>query len=272
MRERGIREVYDAAQRLYPELSLSFEAFLEHCEALQVLEEPAVLSRHGADLFLSAAAALADPEAVANIERTLLPVAAEAIARVRDDSEFVEEAQRGLRQLLLHSERPKIMEYSARSSLLAWIKVVATRYALNRLSSRESALARKDELTDRLVKQYFRGDTLLMSGKHAELFQRAFSGAVSGLDARDRNVLRMHLVGNCSPDQIGRAYSVHRATAAGWLKSTKKHLVERVSSELREREAALSDEEFESLSRLVRSQLDLTFANSVSDSSHASNG
>ncbi|HEY6724490.1 MAG TPA: hypothetical protein VI197_10670 [Polyangiaceae bacterium] len=272
MRDRGIREVYEEAQRLYPELSLGFEAFHEHCAALHLLADPATLARYGTDLFLSAAAALAHPEAVAIIERRLLPAAAEAIARVRDDAEFVEEAQRGLRQVLLYSEQPKIMEYSARSSLLAWIKVVATRYALQRLSSRESALARKDELTDRLVQQYFRGDTLIMSGKHAELFQRAFSGAVSGLDTRDRNVLRMHLVGNCSPDQIGRAYSVHRATAAGWLKSTKKQLVERVSRELRAREAALSDEEFESLSRLVRSQLDLTFANSASDSSHASNG
>jgi len=272
VRERGIREVYEDAQRLYPELPLSLEAFRAHCEALHVLAEPGTLSRYGADLFLSAAAALGDPEALAIIERRLLPAAAEAIARVRDDNGFVEEAQRGLRQLLLHSERPKIAEYSARSSLAVWIKVVATRYALNRLSSHDSALARKDELTDRLVQQYFQGDTLIMSGRHAELFQRAFSGAVSGLDTRDRNVLRMHLVGNCSPDQIGRAYSVHRTTAAAWLKSTKKHLVERVSKELRERDTALSDEEFESLSRLVRSQLDLTFANSASDSSHASNG
>jgi len=272
VRERGIREVYEDAHRLYPELALSLEAFRAHCEALGLLADPGTLARYGPDLFLSAAATLGDPEAAAIIERRLLPAAAEAITRVRNDSEFVEDAQRGLRQLLLHAERPKIMEYSARSSLLAWIKVVATRYALNRSSSRDSALARKDELTDRLVQQYFQGDTLIMSGKHAELFQRAFSGAVSELDARDRNVLRMHLVGNCSPDQIGRAYSVHRATASAWLKSTKKHLVESVSKELRERDAALSDEEFESLSRLVRSQLDLTFANSVSDSSHASNG
>lgn len=272
MRERGIREVYEDAQEVYPALSLSLGAFRSHCATLHVLGEPATLSRYGADLFLAAAAAAGDPEAAAVIDRSLLPAAAEAMRRVRDDAQFIDEAQRGLRQLLLESERPKIMEYSARSSLLAWIKVVATRYTLDRLSSRESALTRKDELTDRLVQQYFQGDTLLMSGKHARLFQRAFSGAVSGLDARDRNVLRMHLVGNCSPDQIGRAYSVHRATAAAWLKSTKKHLVEHVSRELRQRDAALSDEEFESLSRLVRSQLDLTFANSVSDSSHTSNG
>ncbi|HEU5074200.1 MAG TPA: hypothetical protein VFU02_08505, partial [Polyangiaceae bacterium] len=173
MRERGIREVYAEAQRLYPALSLSFEAFRDHCDALHVVGEPTNLARYGADLFLSAAAALGDPDAVAIVERTLLPAAAEAIARVREDSEFIEETQRGLRQLLLYSERPKIIEYSARSSLLAWVIVVATRYALNRLSSRDSALAHKDELTDRLVQQYFQRDTLIMSGKHAELFQRA---------------------------------------------------------------------------------------------------
>lgn len=272
MRERGIRDVYEDAQRQYPDLSLTLEEFRHHCEVLQLLGEPGTISRYGVDLFLTAACAKGDPEAVAIVERRLLPAAAEAVARVQNDPEFVEEAQRGIRQLLLHADHPKIMEYSARSSLLAWITVVATRYALNRLSARGSSLARKDELTDRLVQQYFQGDTLIMSGKHAELFQRAFSGAVSGLDTRDRNVLRMHLVGNCSPDQIGRAYSVHRATAAAWLKSTKKHLVERVSEELRERDNALSEAEFENLSRLVRSQLDLTFANCVTDSSHASNG
>jgi RNA polymerase sigma-70 factor (ECF subfamily) len=72
----------------------------------------------------------------------------------------------------------------------------------------------------------------------------------------------MHLVGRCSIDQIGRAYSVHRATAARWLSATKKRLFGSVRDKLRDLQPKLTDEEFKSVARLVQSQLDLTFATS----------
>jgi RNA polymerase sigma-70 factor (ECF subfamily) len=98
-----------------------------------------------------------------------------------------------------------------------------------------------------------------LKGRYSELFQTALSHAVNELPARDRNVLRMHLVGRCSIDQIGRAYSVHRATAARWLASTKEKLLESVRERLKAHQPNLTDEEFDSVARLVRSQLDLTF-------------
>jgi RNA polymerase sigma-70 factor (ECF subfamily) len=73
----------------------------------------------------------------------------------------------------------------------------------------------------------------------------------------------MHLVGRCSIDQIGRAYSVHRATAARWLSATKRKLFESVRDQLRNAEPRLTDDEFKSVARLVQSQLDLTFATSA---------
>jgi len=80
----------------------------------------------------------------------------------------------------------------------------------------------------------------------------------------------MHLLGRCSVDQIGRAYAVRRATAKGWLLTTKDQLFESVQGQLRVEQPDLTDEEFSTVAKLVRSQLDLTFADCSSSSSQVS--
>lgn len=262
--------MYAEGKRAHPRVSLTEEEFRRHCETLGLDTDAAALEKHGADVYLCAACLVGCPEATSILEQRILPVAAEAIARVQPGAQFVEETQRIVRERLIYSDPPKIAEYGGRSSLLAWLRVVATRLALNQMGVRQSAIGSQDELTERLVQQYFQGDALIMSGKQAASFQRAMSDAISALDPRDRNVLRMHLLGNCSPEQIGRAYSVRGTTATAWLTSTKKHLVTSVSKAWCDRESELSEEELADISRLVKHQLDFTFRTSVAESSHAS--
>jgi RNA polymerase sigma-70 factor (ECF subfamily) len=135
--------------------------------------------------------------------------------------------------------------------------------ALSQLGASRRLVAGRAELAQRLVHDHFEAEKEVVKGRYSELFQSALSSAVSELPARERNVLRMHLVGRCSIDQIGRAYSVHRATAARWLSATKKALFRSVRDRLRELQPRLTDEEFRSVARLVQSQLDLTFATSA---------
>ena len=129
MRESGIEYVYAEAKRAYPRVSLSEEEFRRYCEAVGLVGDVAALSKHGADVYLCAACSAGCPEATAIIERRMLPVAAEAIARVHPAAEFVDETQRIVRERLIYSDPPKIAEYAGKSSLVAWLRVVATRLA-----------------------------------------------------------------------------------------------------------------------------------------------
>ena len=258
--KEAIRQAHADGQRDYPGVELSLEEFERHCTAVIDESRPIAWQRHGAELFLACACARGDATAISTFERQLLPAAAEAIGRVNGNADFVTEVLQAVSCKILAQPALKIAEYSARGALVAWTKVVATRLALNQLGASRRLVAGRSELAQRLVHDHFEAETQIMKGRYSQLFQVALSEAVNELPARDRNVLRMHLVGRCSIDQIGRAYSVHRATAARWLSGTKNKLFESVRGRLRDAQPKLTDEEFMSVARLVQSQLDLTFA------------
>jgi RNA polymerase sigma-70 factor (ECF subfamily) len=270
VRETTIRRVHAEGLKKYPRVSLGLDDFRTHCDAVLEVGVKEGWVCHGTELFLCCAGAQGDAEALAVLERDIFPAAAEAIARVDAEPAFVDRVLQVLRIKWLTGSGTKLAEYSASGSLVAWAKVVATRQALSMVGSHHSAVPRRSELTERLVNEYFAGEAQLTRGKYAETFRRALSGALSGLPSRDRNVLRMHLLGRCSLDQIGRAYSVHRATAASWLSSTKDMLFESVRGHMKNQEPHMSDEEFSGMARLVQSQLDLTFADCGADSSRVS--
>ena len=273
MRESSIRRAYADGRAAYPGVSLAFEAFRRHCESLHSAGEDSQggdTERYGSDLFLCCACVLGDSEALLVFEREVLPSAAEAIARTNPSAEFVEDALVGIRHKLLDGPDPKLAEFSAGGSLMAWTMVVATRYALNLLRAQKSALSEQGELADRLVRDHFEGDALLIDDKEAGLFRRALGEAIHKLPSRERNILRMHLLGRCNVDQIGRAYAVQRATAARWLSSTKDQLFESVRGKIRDDEPEMTEEEFGEIARRVRSQLDLTFADCSASSSQVS--
>ena len=266
----AIRHAYADGQRDYPEIEISLEEFTHHVEGVVDLERDEGWHRHGSDLYLACGCVLGRQAAVSIFERDILPAASEAISRVNDNADFVTEVVQAVSCKILVDPALKIAEYSGRGALVAWTKVVATRLALNQAGATRRFVAGRAELAQRLVHDHFEAETQLLKGRYAQLFQDALSDAVNELPARERNVLRMHLVGRCSIDQIGRAYSVHRATAARWLSATKKKLFESVRDRLRRYEPRLTDEEFHSVARLVQSQLDLTFATSVGPFSSAS--
>jgi RNA polymerase sigma-70 factor (ECF subfamily) len=89
-------------------------------------------------------------------------------------------------------------------------------------------------------------------------FKAALQAALAGLGAKERNLLRMHLLHGLSIDEIGRAYQVHRATAARWLATTREALHRETRRLLRAR-LGLTDPEFDSVLRAVESQLDASF-------------
>jgi len=70
-------------------------------------------------------------------------------------------------------------------------------------------------------------------------------------------VLRLHLLDGLNIDRIGQLHDVHRATAARWLASAREALAKDTQRILQAR-LQVSRSEFESLLRLVRSDLDVS--------------
>lgn len=212
------------------------------------------------DLALACGCAAGTPAALAAFERLCGPVIERAIAAARvPDAERADVAQIVRRRLLTapEGERPRIATYSARGSLKAWVRVVATREAqrvLPRVGREEHAeddeldglLARDDDPELAYLKRLYR----------AEL-KRAFTAAVDALEPRDRLVLRQHTIDRLGIDQLAALHQVHRSTAARWIESARAAVLAATQRELL-RHLQVSRTELASIVRLVSSQLDLS--------------
>lgn len=257
----AVERMFEEGLRRWPGVGLSFAPFERHCEELFAADGAGV-EREGADLFLCCACMLGDPIALQAFEREVTPVVRAAVARICREREFVDETLQEVWHKLLCGPEAKVRKYGGLGPLQAWARVAATRVALDRCRARGLASARQVELTDVLAAPQRSAELALARARYGEVFQRALREAVAGLPLRERNALHMHVCGQCSIDEIGRAYGVHRATAARWLERARAAIVAGVRSSLRERDVKLTDSEFVSVARGLTSVLELRLSGS----------
>jgi RNA polymerase sigma-70 factor (ECF subfamily) len=132
--------------------------------------------------------------------------------------------------------------------------VVATRLRVDmqrRRSDRHDSLGARDELLDddddpelEYFKRHYR-----------EAFRTAFAAALAGLDARERTLLRLHVVHGRSATGIADVYRVHRATAKRWLADIRARLLRDTCARLQQA-LAVDAAELESIMRLIGSRLE----------------
>jgi RNA polymerase sigma-70 factor (ECF subfamily) len=261
--EQALRDAYARGKRAYPSIQLEFETFRAHCERVLGPAPEWDWTRFGTELYLCCACAQGDPEAMRVLESDTLPQVVKAISRIDSDSEFIEEALQTLRARLLVGPRAKIADYAARGPLVAWLSVAAARVALDAIRSRNARKLHHADLPDRLAQTESSPLNDIVKSRYRDSFQRALKNAIHALPARERNLLRLQLVGRCSIDQLGRMYLVHRATAARWLEAARNRVFESVRQQMKA-EHHLSDGEFDSIARGVRSQLDLSITATIS--------
>lgn len=252
-----VRQMYIEGQSRWPAVSLELGAFERYCSrlfpALSVQGSPPEAS----ELYLCCACCAGDHGAQRAFERDCLAVATTAIARFERGSDFLHEALQELWEKLLLGTSPKVLQYTGRGPLKAWVRVAATRVALDRCRAHGVFAARHVELSERLASNGSSVENSLMRAKYGRAFEQALAEAVASLSAQQRNVLRMHVAGQCSIDEIGRAYNVHRATAARWIDRSRAHIYQSVRRALSARRFKLTESEFKSLAHVLRSELDL---------------
>jgi len=255
------QQMFSEGQRRWPRVTLDFATFQSHCQRMlqpQNIGESEAL--FGADLYLCCACARGDREALREFQRECSGVARAAIERIRRDPEFLQEVLQELWEKLLVGPRARVLEYSGRGPLQAWVRVSAARAALDRCRSQKLAATRQSDLVEELASEALTPELSLKRARHANGFREALRSAVAALSKQERCVLRMHVIGRCSIDQIGRAYQVHRATAARWLERARDSIFEHACRQLSLQNSRMTESEFKSLARALGSELDLSLS------------
>jgi RNA polymerase sigma-70 factor (ECF subfamily) len=247
---------YEIGRSAWPAIHLPRPAFIAFAEARASTWKGN--AERAADLYLACACIERVPAAIAEFLSTFgerIPLYLKRLAR---NADMVAEVRQVLitRCIVGDGEHPPALAgYSATGSLEGWLRATAVReaLALNKQSDRntgdvEEALEAQVPWVDReisLFKQIYR-----------EPVSRAFATACSRLQAQDRALLRLHYVDGVTTASLAIMYSISRATLIRRLAVAREALVGGVKAELRAA-AGVADQDFDSVLRLVHSQIDL---------------
>jgi RNA polymerase sigma-70 factor (ECF subfamily) len=211
------------------------------------------------DLYVACAAAGGDATAGAAVRERCYPKLKAALASAGLAEAIEETAQQVFSELLLPDARGVrgIQSYRGTGELSAFVKVIALRTARRALKQRA-----RERPADPATLLDERSDALdpelqTLKQKYQAEFKQAFHLALGTLSDRERNILRYELVGGLNIDQIGALYDVHRATVARWRARAREKLSEGTQAALSAK-MALGQSDFQSVVRLVQSQLDVS--------------
>jgi RNA polymerase sigma-70 factor (ECF subfamily) len=262
MSEALFRRACEVAREVWPDLDIDdarFRAYLD--ERMPPGQE---IELRWADLWLACGCVDSIPAAVAALERWGFPSVDAALARI----DMADPDRREVKQLLRHrllvrdgSTAPRLAEYAGRGDLRGYLRIAATRLALNYLrDTKRRELPVEDELPDAIVAPELRP----LFDKYRVACEAALAEAIGQLDQRERTLLRQHLIDGVAIQQLAAQHRVHRHTVSRWLDQARESVVGYMSKLLHERHGVGADE-LASVLRLVRSQLDISLPRRLAD-------
>ena len=252
MRSSGWVAAHEAAQRKWPGVRLEVARFGRHLESLGWTGQ---VPGAADELYLTCACAEGDEAACRFFNELYISQVRDAAMRICRDAALRDEALQRVRHKLLVGPPPGILKYNGRGSLLGWVRSVTRRAALDLKREQaqrpvspvgEMSPALESSIESRLDRRRFLAD-----------FEGSLARAFAALPTRDRNLLRMHYAGSVGIDAIGRAYGIHRATAARWLVRIRTDILDAVRRDMTGAGSDLSNAEFDQVVRLVKGQLSL---------------
>lgn len=249
-----------AGREAWPKLTIEPEAFIAHLErhAGSATSREAFLEKvHAGDLYLACGVALQDPTALAYFEEHFMARVPEYVLRVRVGRDVIDEVQQKLREVLIMNR--KIAEYSGKGALGGWLRVTAVRTALNQLrSSGDTA-----ELSNEEPSVAADPELAYVKDRAQHLLSDAFQRVLSGLDPKERTILRLHYIEGLTMDQLARLYQTPRSTIARRVTEVRQQILAATES-LLVSERRLSPSAVASVIRAARSQLHVTISRLLS--------
>src|SRR5690349_8750640 len=101
MELEGLQAVFAHVVKVWPNVGPGFETFEQYLGALHEGAPPTGWREHAPDLYLCCACLEGDSRAQRIFEKQVLPAAVKAVARIKADDEFIQEALQLLRTKLL---------------------------------------------------------------------------------------------------------------------------------------------------------------------------
>jgi len=221
-------------------------------------------TRYATDLYLACACAAGDDVALLRFEQEVLSGIDVALRKIDPSPAFADEVRQLLRNRLLvadieHGQPARIASYAGRGPLITWVRVAAVRAALTLIEKQRREVPATLSRIDALAPADVDPGIAYLKRRYAAEFEAAFRDACKGLSPRARTVLRLNFGDGLNIEQIGSVYGVHRATVARWIARAREQLLDRTRAAL-ERRLKLSPEEFDSMVKLVRSQIDISIS------------
>lgn len=266
--EAALAKLVRDARAAWPEVNMEAGAFLRYvAERLPSTGEAheVLAGLRAADVFLAFACVRGDARALEALDAHVLSQAGAWLPR--EEPALVDELRQRLRQRLLLAvggTPPKLASYSGRGPLGQWVRAVALRLHIDerRAAPRELPLeAAPAALEERLGTD---AELAFIRERHQEDFRVAFRAALGRLEARERNLLRLHHVHGLSMDAVSATYQAPRSTVARWIARARERLLALTRDELTAR-LKLGPDELDSLLRLVCSQLDVSLRQLMTD-------
>lgn len=266
-----LESVLNLARSVWPKVHVEDEAFLAYVAARLPEDKPvekALSELRAADLYLCCACLEGNRRALLHFRSDYLPEIEAGLRRMDCAEGVKEDAIHALHHELFAGGAkgtPRLGRYSGRGDLRSWLRVSAVRKAQDFLRKTRAERPLNDEnLADlaaggedqelRYLKQLYRRE-----------FKLAFAEAFQVLSAKERNILRLQLLDGLHAEQIAAIYQVHRITVVRWngkireklFSSTKRALMRRLE---------VNPSEFESIARLIRSQMDMSICRHLKES------
>jgi RNA polymerase sigma-70 factor (ECF subfamily) len=252
--DETLAQAVAAVHAAWPGVPLSDEAFVRYL-AERLPEGRKLADVNPEELYLACACAAAVPQALAAFERLYLARVDVHLARIDASPAFAEEVRQVVRERLFVGTSPKIIEYSGRGALGAWLRVVAVRTALDLRRGAGPQTEEADEA--RALTSTPDPEMDYIKLRYKEDFSAAVRDALAALDGKARTLLRLHYVEGMRIERIAVAYDVHRATAHRWVMAAREALADGAKKRLEER-LALGKDELASLAAVMQSQLEVS--------------
>ena len=265
--ESGLLVACERAEAAWPQLRRFRSRLVTRFAQCLDQEDPhsatgaALQQLHLADLYLAAACLDGDPQAIAIFAREYLQPLDAVLLRRGCSRALVDDVKQHLNeQAFASGERPSILvSYRGRGPLKAWVRTAAIRLAL-RMQKKAARFRPEAEasIEDRVL---HRADPELayLKQTYRQQFKRAFDAALASLNSRQRLLLRYRYGDGLSQIAIAAVFRVHRDTAARWIKAAREQVLRQTRTELTNR-LSVARSEYESLMRLIESNLDLTLS------------
>ncbi|HYQ28562.1 MAG TPA: sigma-70 family RNA polymerase sigma factor [Polyangiaceae bacterium] len=226
------------------------------------------VGRGRAEEYLILACLARRPGGLETLESEYITELAGRVRRICPQPDVVDDVLQMVREKLLLSTEPSLAAYENRGYLRAWLTIVAARTALDVTRRGQARRTQLEQLDDKLLALSANPEAEYLGQEAQAAFRNALREAVRRLPEKQRFALKMQLVAGWSIDQIGRALSTHRATAARWLLSARERLERDVREQLVER-LSLNEAEVRCLMGQMRSQLDVRFSQIFRTTEHS---